>query len=489
MTSISRAPAACIVIFGASGNLAERKLAPALHSLACAGHLDPATRVLGVGRTPLSDRVFRERLYRGVEIYARLKPNPKLCSLWSRFEGRFSYLSLPTDVPSAYERLADHLEKTGMLADAGGNALFYLATPPDAVESIVAGLAASGLSGDAEGWRRLVAEKPFGEDLRSARRLNELIHSAFAEDQIFRIDHYLGKETVQNILVVRFVNGIFDSLWRRDHVDHVQITAAETVGIVHRAATYDRIGVLRDIVQNHLLQLVALTAAEPPATPTADGLRDAKLDVLSAVRPIASEDLILGQYKGYADVPGVSPGSRTPTFAALRLWIDTPRWRGVPFYLRTGKRLTRKSTEITLQFLSTQAAPLGGFPQTEPNRISLRLQPEEGIQLRFRTKVPGAGMTTEPVDMTFRYADHYGTRALPDAYERLLLDALQGDPSLFIRNDEIETCWAMLEPALRCETETVPFGYDPGAWGPPEADRLFSGTDRRWLCGCAEARS
>jgi len=469
-------PPAAIVIFGASGDLTRRKLVPALHSLACAGLLAPQTHVIGVARSELSDTRFRKRLYEGVAEYARLAPDA--CALWPIFSGHHTYLRGAYDDPEIYRRLGDRLRDLDVGAGVEGNALFYLATPPVLYPVVIGNLGRAGLS-TAAGWRRVIVEKPFGHDLSSARQLNDQVHEAFAERQVYRIDHYLGKETVQNILTFRFANALFEPLWNRNYIDHIQITVSESLGVGHRAGYYDQAGVLRDMFQNHLLQLLTLTAMEPAAVFEADALRDEKVKVLRAVRPITHT--LRAQYLGYRAEAGVAAGSMTPTYAALKVHIDNWRWRGVPFYLRSGKHLKEKASEISVQFR--------GVPHLMV--LSICIQPDEGIHLRLEAKEPGWGMRTRPVSMEFHHADDFGADALPDAYERLLLDALQGDASLFARADEIELAWSLIDP-IAADWAASPSSpvheYAPGSWGPAEADEFMAADGRTWHHGCGRHR-
>jgi glucose-6-phosphate 1-dehydrogenase len=473
-----------IVIFGASGDLTKRKLVPALHSLACDDLIHPDTRVIGVARSALSDLDFHDRLYDGVTEYARLEP--RVCELWSDFEKKVFYLAGSYEDPDTYRRLGDRLAQLDAEAGTRGNRLLYLAIPPNLYPVVIEQLGKAGLNLNDSGWTRIIIEKPFGHDLKSAQQLNEQTHAVFGEDQVYRIDHYLGKETVQNLMTFRFANAIFEPLWNRNYVDHVQISMLESVGVGHRAGYYDKAGVLRDVFQNHVLQLLTLTAMEAPSAFNAKTLRDEKVKVLQSIRPISRSDGIWGQYQGYREEERVAPGSQTPTYIALKLYVDNWRWQGVPFYVRSGKHLTRKATEITLQF---KRVPHLIFPEKAgltPNSLTLCIQPDEGMHLQFETKIPGAGMRAEPVEMDFHYSERFGEQALPEAYERLLLDAIQGDASLFARSDEIELAWRLVDPLT---ADSAPVFYSPGSWGPAEAEALLAQDGREWLKGCACAHT
>lgn len=481
----SRAEPAAIVIFGASGDLTRRKLVPALHSLSCEGVLPADCHIIGVARTELSDEEFRDRLYEGVVEYARLKPG--ICELWSNFKDRVSYLAGDYTEPDTYNRLIARLTQFDAEKGTRGNRLFHLAMPPALYSRIIEQLGQAGLNRSA-GWTRIIIEKPFGRDLASARQLNEQIHAVFDESQVYRIDHYLGKETVQNILTFRLANAIFEPLWNRNYICHTQITIAESVGVGHRAGYYDSAsgGVMRDMFQNHMMQLLTLVAMEPPAAFTAKALRDEKVKVLQAIRPIRVANGVWGQYREYRDEPGVVNDSMTPTYVALKLYIDNWRWQGVPFYVRTGKSLERKKTEIVLQF---KQVPHLLFPENAdllPNSLSICIQPDEGIHLKFGTKIPGAGMRTAPVDMEFHYSDHFSERGLPEAYERLLLDTLQGDAALFTRSDEIELAWGLIDPILKAEIK--PVFYATGSEGPAAANALLAEAGHEWISGCIHKR-
>ncbi|HLF87403.1 MAG TPA: glucose-6-phosphate dehydrogenase [Anaerolineales bacterium] len=472
-----------LVIFGASGDLTQRKLIPALFSLYQKGMLPQKTRIVGFARRPWDHDKFRGVLLKGMQQFA-----PKLfdAQAWETFAGQIFYSRGNLDSREDYDHLQTFLNE---LEGKPANRLFYCATSPEFFPLIVEQLGQRDMQKEEdEQWVHIVIEKPFGHDLASALELNHKVQSVFQEDQVYRIDHYLGKETVQNLLTFRFANTIFEPLWNRNYVDHVQITNAETVDVGYRAGYYEESGVVRDMFQNHLLQLVALTAMEPPATFNAKALRDETVKVLHAISPINMKDTVWGQYRKYRDAEGVAPRSRTPTFIAIKLFVDNWRWQGVPFYIRSGKALTAKTTEITLAFKQVPHLLFPDNTSPHPNRLSICIQPDEGIHLTFETKIPGGGMRSKSVDMDFHYND-IGEHVLPDAYERLLLDALKGDASLFTRSDGIERAWQLVDPILqaweRKESPPLCF-YESGTWGPSEADELTSCDDRSWVLGCGE---
>jgi glucose-6-phosphate 1-dehydrogenase len=493
--SLRKVPDPCVVvIFGASGDLTRRKLMSALFSLVCEGLTPEHFAVVGVARSDLNDESFRERTNEGIETYSRIKPD--LCADWPPFAENLFYHRADYDDPAGYKSLTDLLIKINEERGISCNYLFYLATPPDLYPIIVKQLGQAGLAQQTkDSWRRVIIEKPFGYDLASAVELNQQVHQVFEESQVYRIDHYLGKETVQNLLVFRFGNAIFEPLWNRNYIDHVQITVAEEVGLGSRAGYYDTAGVLRDMFQNHLLQLLTLTAMEPPAEFNATALRDEKVKVLKAVRPIEPEDVgqytIRAQYRTYRDEKGVASGTETPTFGILKLFVDNWRWRNVPFYLRSGKALADKVTEVSIQFRHVPHLmfPLPPDEHLPANVLGLCIQPNEGMNLRFETKIPGAGMRARQVDMTFLYEQDFGKGTLPDAYERLILDALHGDAALFTRSDEIELAWSLIDPILQGwaskHAPSMAF-YESGTWGPGKADEFIQADGREWLYGCSQ---
>jgi len=499
LAAIHAASPFSIVIFGASGDLAYRKLAPALFSLFCSELLDDNFIILGAARSDFSEADFRKRIRKGVEEFGRFKPSES--DRWSDFESRLFYQQLHYDAPDDFRALRERLEKLEKAHGVAPNRLFYLAIPPTIYADVAENLGVAGLAVQHPGgFSRLIIEKPFGTDLKSAEELNRRIHSVFSEDQVYRIDHYLGKETVQNLLVFRFANAIFEPLWNRHYVDHVQISVLESVAVGYRGNYYDQAGVMRDMFQNHLMQLLALTAMEPPNAWDATQLRDEKVKVLRAVRPLSTPgalrtNTVRAQYRSedgsgptYRQEPGVDPKSETPTYAALTFYIDNWRWQGVPFYLRSGKALAGKTTEIFIQFKEVPHLLFNsGDADLAPNALSICLQPHEGFHLRFQTKSPGAGMNTRDVDMEFHFSSEFGEKALPLAYERLLLDAVLGDASLFSREDEIMASWRLIDAILQgwASGDGPPLSfYDPGEWGPVAADNMLAASDRAWSIGC-----
>jgi len=473
-----------IIIFGASGDLTQRKLIPSFFNLFRKRKTPKEFNIVGYGWTPFSDEQFRKHLRQGLDEYASYKFSEEE---WSLFAPHLHYRQGKYDDQAGFEKLADFLNS---LEESQTNRLYYMAIPPSLFPAIISNLDATHQIKEDSGWRRVVVEKPFGTDLESARKLNKHLHKVLNEDQIYRIDHYLGKETVQNILFTRFANTIFEPVWNRNYIDSVQITVAEEVGVGHRGGYYDDVGVLRDMFQNHLLQLVTLVAMEPPASFNADALRNEKVKILSAIRPFqdheVAENTVRGQYWGYRNEPDVRKNSSTPTFAAMRLFINNWRWQGVPFYLRSGKCMAEKQTQIIIRF---KEPPLAMFPMPSgqkmtPNMLVLYLQPDEGVHLRFEAKAPDTVAETRSVDMEFHYAESFGPTAIPEAYERLLLDAIQGDASLFTRADEVEMAWGLINPILETwETKQTPplAAYEPGTWGPSLADSMLARDGRSWM--------
>lgn len=472
-----------IVIFGASGDLTRRKLIPALFNSYRKGRLPERVQIVGFARRPWDDDQFRSLLHDGLLEFEEKSFD---ADRWTLFAPGIHYFRGNLDTGDDYARLAERLAE---LEDGPANRLYYLATAPEYFAPIVQNLGQRQMAQEDGGWRRLVVEKPFGTDLQSAQALNEAVHAVFAEHQVYRIDHYLGKETAQNILYFRFANTIFEPVWNRNYVDNVQISVMEEVDVGHRAGYYDQAGVVRDMFQNHLLQLLSLVAIEPPASFAADAVRNEKAKLFQAIRPLPLQDTVRAQYEAYRQAQGVAADSQTPTYAALKLYIDNWRWQGVPFYLRSGKALAHKNTEIIIQF---KDPPHLMFPNIadedfKPNTLALCIQPDEGIHLQFEAKVPDSH-DTQSVDMEFHYRSTFKGNSLPDAYERLLLDAIRGDASLFTRSDGIEAAWQLVDPLIQgwqSDPEAPPMAtYAPGSWGPAPADTLLERDGRSWRHGC-----
>lgn len=494
-----------LVIFGASGDLAYRKLIPAIFDLYCQKSLSQNFAVLGVARTDFSDEQFREKMKKGIQDFALAKKATE--QQLDDFLKKLYYLSIETDKEEDYVKVKEKLEQLDKENNTPGNYIFYLSTPPKLYPVIPRHLAKFGLNQETDGkFRRLIIEKPFGVDYPSAIALNDSLTQDYKEEQIYRIDHYLGKETVQNIFVTRFANGIYEPLWNRNYVQHVEITSAESIGVENRGGYYDHAGALRDMVQNHLLQLVALVAMEPPMALDSVSIRNEKMKVFQAFRPLTDDDLhkniIRGQYlassirgqkmKAYREEVGVDPESRTETYFAMKLFIDNWRWGGVPFYVRTGKRLPTRVTEIVIHFKPT---PHNLFIQNKEfcndgNKLVLRIQPDEGILLKTGMKVPGSGYEVKNVNMDFHYSQLEGTY-VPDAYERLILDCMIGDSSLYIREDALKQTWKFVQPILDFyKKEDAPlYGYPAGTWGPDCADDLIEGKNTTWRYPCKNLAS
>jgi glucose-6-phosphate 1-dehydrogenase len=490
---LERVPDPCIVVlFGSTGDLAHRKVIPALYQLWRTNLLPIEFVLVAIGRRPYDNETFRQEIRGALEKYSRVLPLDE--AAWRSFSEHVEYEQLDFDEPAGFDRLAANLDALDAERGTRGNRMFYLATQPSQFSEIVAQLGRVGLDHEKHdgGWRRVVIEKPFGHDLGSAQKLNREVGKVFRESQVYRIDHYLGKETVRNLMVFRFGNSLFEPIWNRRYVDHIQITVAESLGIENRGAFYEETGAVRDVLQNHLLQLVSLVGMEPPAAFQADALRDEKVKVLRAITT-HPEDIVRGQYgpgwvagtkvPGYREEPDVDPQSETETYVAARLMIDDWRWSGVPIYVRTGKRLPKRATEIAIQF---REVPHKLFASTgsEPDRnlLAIRIQPDEGIMLRFAAKIPGLGLDVRPVTMDFTYGSAFSVDS-PDAYETLILDALQGDASLFTRADEVEHAWANVDPIIEYWMDSDPPNfpnYDAGTWGPAEADQLLAREGRQW---------
>jgi glucose-6-phosphate 1-dehydrogenase len=476
-----------IVIFGASGDLTSRKLIPALYELYRKKRLPEQTRIVGFSRTPFSHEAWREKLAASTAHFAGKGFD---AAVWAEFAPAIFYHA--GDIGTAGNFLSLQQLLGDLEGDAGAIRIYYLSTAPAFYEQAIAQLGAAGLADETRGVRRVVIEKPFGVDLKTAQQLNEAVHRVFGEKQVYRIDHYLGKETVQNVLVLRFANAIFEPIWNRNYIDHVQITAAEEVTVGHRAAYYDSVGILRDMFQNHLLQLLALTAMEAPSRFEATAIRDEKVKVFRAIRPMKREDVftdtIRGQYRKYRDEPGVPPNSETATYGAMKLHIDNWRWQDVPFLLRSGKAMPCRTTQIVIQFRQAPHMMFEGGPRAafQSNRLVIQVQPAEGIQLHFHTKVPDAGMKLRLTDLNFNFQDKF-SGGMPEAYQRLLLDLMQGDASLFARADEAELAWSVIDP-IQAGWENPGWPplalYEEGSWGPPSATEWMCRQYREWFDYC-----
>jgi glucose-6-phosphate 1-dehydrogenase len=488
-----------LVIFGATGDLTARKLIPALYSLTTQNLMPEKFKLLGIGRSELTSDDFRQKAVKDISAFSDDKEQD--LSHVAGFIENIEYHKVDFSSPTDYEKLRLIIENQSAEYGIGGNIIFYMATPPSLFETISNNLSKAGLSDQTDGYKRFILEKPFGYDLESARRLNKILHDLVLEEQIYRIDHYLGKETVQNLMVTRFANGIFEPLWNRNYVDRIEITSAESMGVEDRGGYYDSSGALRDMVQNHLLQMVGLTAMEPPSSLDADAIRNEVLKVFQSLQPIREEDVekqvIRGQYtpstirgecvNGYRYEKGVDVHSRTETYVAIKFFINNWRWGGVPFYVRTGKRLPTRVTEVVIHFKQT---PHHLFQRVvgklSGNQLIIRIQPDEGILLKFDMKEPGAGFNVKNVNMDFHYKELADIR-VPSAYERLLYDVMLGDSTLFSRDDEVETAWKFIEPiqkAWKNNPAIKVYGYPAGTWGPELSNRLIEGEGLTWRYPC-----
>ncbi|MCH2597145.1 MAG: glucose-6-phosphate dehydrogenase [Pirellulales bacterium] len=476
-----------IIIFGASGDLTSRKLVPALYQLFRKGRLNEPLRLVGFSRSDYSHEAWRSKLFETTQEFLGENFDKEH---WEGFSKQIYYH--PGDINKAEDFRSVGKFLSQIEGNKSSNRLYYLSTAPKFYQPAIEKLGQSGLADESTGSRRVIIEKPFGTDLESAQELNRTTHKVFAESQVYRIDHYLGKETVQNLMVLRFGNTIFEPIWNRNYIDHVQITVAEEVDVASRAGYYDSAGVVRDMIQNHLLQLLMITAMEAPVRYEADAIRNEKVKVLDAIKPLSgdqvAQDTFRGQYRGYTSSQGVDSTSHTATFASMKLLVDNWRWQGVPFYLRSGKAMSCRTTQIVIQFHSPPHKLFDDSPSElgESNRLVIQVQPAEGIQLHFQTKVPDAGMRMRQTDLNFNYQKEF-RGVMPEAYERLLLDALEGDASLFARADEVEAAWEICDPILQSWKDSdrpTLYKYDPGFWGPSECTEWMHSQGREWFDTC-----
>jgi glucose-6-phosphate 1-dehydrogenase len=472
-----------IIIFGVTGDLARRKLIPSLFNNYRKGRLPTSLKIVGVGRREWTDETMVDHAHKSLNNFADGIFDEEV---WQEFKQTLSYALVNLPQPETYQNLKDHLAG---IEETDSNRLYYLSIAPEFYADAVENLGRLGMAHENGGWRRIVIEKPFGYDLKTAQELNKAVHAVFNESQVYRIDHYLGKETAQNILFMRFANNIFEPIWNRSHISNVQVTVAESVDVGTRAGYYDKSGVMRDMIQNHLLQLLSLVAMEPPPSFDADTLRNEKVKVLKAIRPVKLDDTVRGQYDGYLEADGVAEGSQTPTFAGLKVFIDNWRWKDIPFYLRSGKALKTKTTQVNIQF---KRPPNSIFETHESddysrNMLSICIQPDEGMHLTIEAKIPDQ-QVAKSIDLEVHYNEAFHTEKLPDAYERLLLDAINGDAALFIRSDEIESAWKVVDPIISGwendpdapEMQTYPVG----SWGPKCAHELLERDEHVWRVSC-----